>query len=155
MSKDKGCGCCDGCDKPVGHNAGQPVFVPTPDAEEIPQYNQEDFPTLPVKIEGVVPVWSLPAKYGSMDSKIMDVNRVNMVHVTDPDPRVKRLIISATGGAWLGTLEKINAVNGPYGFYLPANVVVVFEGISESMFAMAADNTPTPHISWRQEFWAD
>lgn len=141
------------CATCIHSGAGLP---PNVEVDEVEQYDiEEDYPCVPVDVKNIVAIRSLPAKRGTMGSAMMDVNKQNIVHVASPDPRVRRLVVVATGAAWLDIPANLQAPNGPYGFFLPANVPVVFEGIHDEIWALAGDNTASPHISWREEFWAD
>jgi hypothetical protein len=118
-----------------------------------------DLIAIPVKVENIVSVRTLPAKRGSLDT--FYPSNVVPAPIQGKDPRIKRLIIQATvQNCWVGPQESIKALAGAgtgtqgVGCYLlVSGIPVVWEGIDFDIWAVAA--TAGSIVSVRREYWPD
>jgi hypothetical protein len=122
---------------------------------DLEQFDRPPYDAVPVEVHGVVNVRNLPSIKSSHRTQIMDVNLQNIVPILDNNPKIKRAVVTATGAAWIGTKEELTTGATTQGFFLPANMPVVFECFDRMLWALAGDNTSAPKISVRQEYWAD
>lgn len=131
------------------------ALEPRVEIEDVREYEEQPYyHETPVKVCGTVTVRQAPTLRSSHRTQVMDVNVANIVAIADKNPKISRLIISATGAAWIGTKDELNA-SSIQGFFLPPNTVVVFECSDKELWALAGDATATPKISVRAETWAD
>jgi hypothetical protein len=135
----------------------QPVSIPTPDWETVREQDDVEMHVVPVDIRGIVPTWSLPAKYGTNRSITVDALSAIPVplELIPADPRLKRVWISATGTTVVvGTKEQIMKTGVPDGFSFSSTVPMPWEGFKESLYGICTTAGPQT-VSLRFEYWAD
>ncbi len=125
---------------------------PTPDWEDVRQYERPVMNTVPVCVEGAVMVVELPAKSGVGRTHKLDTlaNIPNPPEVIPADPRIKRAILMASaGGVLIGTMEQIKVGDG---FTITGTQPMIWTGFGEPLYASASAAST---LSVRYEFWAD
>lgn len=135
----------------------QPVGTPTPDWEVVREYDPVTLRSVPVKIDGIIPTWSLPAKSSTNRSIVVDALSVisQPLPLIEADPRLKRVWISATGTTVIiGTEEQVKKQGGPEGFNMPAGFPMPWEGFSDQLYGVCSSVGPQT-VSLRYEYWAD
>jgi len=141
----------------TGSIVPQPVSTPTPDWETIRQQDDVQMHVVPVDIRGIVPTWSLPAKYGACRTITVDALSVISMpfEVIPADPKLKRVWISASGTTVIvGTKEQLMKTGTPEGYNFLVSTPMPWEGFKEPLYAICSTVGPQT-VSLRYEYWAD
>lgn len=143
-----------------GREGMQPPRIrPEVKVVEIEQRDPVELVAIPTEVRGVVNTRSLPAKRGSMETFYPGATAGTAVLIQGADPRIRRLILSVTAQVcWLGTQETVKNLNtastaGGAGLFSAPVGIVVFEGIHEELWGMAASAGSI--VSVRREYWTD
>lgn len=129
---------------------------------DVEQRNDVELVAIPVKVENIISVRTLPAKRASMETFYPGDTPATAVMIQAKDPRIKRLIIVVANDAcWFGSQEDINAnasnnsTTGGAGLFLGSSsqAMPAWEGISDDLWAMALN--PGAVVSVRREYWPD
>jgi hypothetical protein len=132
-----------------------PNMEPTPDLEDVRQYEIPTMHTVPVTVDGYVLAIDLPAKRGV--NRNFQVTSAAPMEIVPADPRIKRYHLfnsTASSSVYVGTLEQLMNTQSFIGYnILPSIPYPPFEGCDERLYAISTATTAT--ISVRIEYWAD
>lgn len=113
---------------------------------------------IPVSVDGIIPVWSLPSK--------IQVFKTTGIYGTVPQPlingsyKIKRLtLIAPFWGFSVGTEEDMKQPGYGYAAVLPEGFPTIIEGLTEDLWfaqsqASITANQEAP-LSYIVEYWAD
>ena len=135
----------------TGTKFPRPPGEPTPDWEDVRQEEESVVHSVPVDVQGIVPVWALPAKRSTVNAVSVDTLVVipNPNELIPADPRVRRAQVVSGIPFTLGTMEQLlNKV----GFTVPANTILTMEGFEESIHVVGS---AAGVVSVRFEYWSD
>lgn len=134
---------------------------PDVEVETAEQRDPVKLMAIPVDVENIVNVRTLPAKRGSMETFYPGTTAATAVLIQGADPRIKRLIIQVgTQACWFGSQEALKALTpgsttqSAGVFQYSANQgTPAWEGIHEDLWAMAVNGGSV--VSVRREYWTD
>jgi hypothetical protein len=134
---------------------------PEVEVVEAEQRDPVELIAIPVKVDNVVNVRTLPAKRGSMETFYPGTTAATAVLIQGADPRIRRLIIQCGPQAcWFGPREAFQNFSAG-GTAASAGVFQMsatstcppWEGIHEDLWAMAVNGGSV--VSVRREYWTD